>query len=154
MTDLRLRDAEPADAYALWLWANDPDARAAARDRPAIPWSDHVTWLAGQLRSPHAHVWIAELAASQPAGTIRFDTSDGWVSARLSYAVASESRGRGLGRDIVAAGVERLRHLRPAVRIWADVRETNDRSARVFNGLAWRCERPSPGSMRFWMGED
>ena len=147
---LRLREAGPSDAYALWVWANDPETRASVASRAEIAWDTHVAWLLSQLGNPCALVWIGELDASQPVGTIRFDTTDNWGTARLSYTIAPESRGRGLGREIVALGVARLRELRPVARVWADVGETNGRSRRIFERLSWRLERPAPGSLRFW----
>ena len=48
---VQLRDATPADAYALWLWANDAETRAASRARDPIPWAAHVTWLGQQMES-------------------------------------------------------------------------------------------------------
>ena len=112
-----------------------------------------MVWLAAQLGSPAAHVWIAELDGGQPVGTIRFDTEDAWLLARLSYTVAHESRGRRLGYDIVTGGVERLRGLHPRVRVWADVRPDNDRSARIFTGLGWQREELGPELLRCWWGE-
>jgi RimJ/RimL family protein N-acetyltransferase len=149
---LTLRDAVPADAYALWLWANDPESRAAAHDRPLIPWREHVAWLARQLESGDACVWIGELGG-QPAGSIRFDTPDTWRRARLSYVIAAENRGHGLGRVIVVAGLARLRALHPRTLVWADVRRSNERSARVFARLDWRREEPDAESYRFWADE-
>ena len=145
---MRLREAGPSDAYTLWVWANDPETRAAVDGRAEIAWVTHVAWLASQLGSSRALVWIGELDGGQPAGTIRFDTNDNWGTARLSYTIASESRGRGLGREIVALGVARLRELRPGARVWADVRETNGRSRRIFERLRWRLERPAGGGLR------
>jgi RimJ/RimL family protein N-acetyltransferase len=142
-----------ADAYTLWLWANDPDARAASHDRPVISWVDHVRWLAARTEADDARVWIADSESAQPLGVVRFESADHWRTARLSYAIAPESRGLGFGTAVVVAGVSRLRETRPAAQVWADVRRENERSIRVFEGLGWRREEREIGLVRFWAVE-
>ena len=93
-TAARLRPARAVDAYALWIWANDPDMRHAAHDRAPIPWAEHLAWLARALHDPAHVVLLAESGTGQPLGAIRFESADGWQSARLSYVLAPEERGR------------------------------------------------------------
>ncbi len=133
---LRLRPAEIGDLYCLWLWANDPETRRASFGRPTIPWSDHVAWFERQ-RSGAGYVLIGETAEAQPIGSVRFDSDDGWRTARLSYVVAPEARGRGWSRPLVTQGIGLLGAHRPGVAVAARVMADNGRSLRLFRGLGW-----------------
>ena len=140
MTDesLRLRLATSQDAYALWLWANDPETRAASYARPVIPWAEHVRWLRGQLESPSAVILIAETGYGQPSGSARFNTTDEWATARLSYVMSPEVRGRGWSRQMIALATDWLpAHPPPAV-VVAEVMTYNERSLRLFRALGWQ----------------
>jgi RimJ/RimL family protein N-acetyltransferase len=152
VTDIVLRRAGAADAYALWLWANDDATRAASRGRAVIPWSEHVRWLGTELAAGSAAVYIGERDAL-PVGSVRFDSPDGWRTARLSYVVAPESRGAGLSPLLVAQGVMEIRRHWPAVRLRAEVSPDNGRSLRVFRGLGWRESAPDAGGdvLAFWL---
>ena len=148
-TALRLRPARAGDAYALWIWANDPDMRHAAYDRAPIAWAEHLAWLARALHDPAHVVLLAESVVGQPLGAIRFDSADGWQSARLSYVLAPEARGQGQARPLVRAGVERLRESRAAAQVWAEVRPDNVRSLRVFRWLGWQEQPATAYGVRF-----
>ena len=134
---ITVRRADARDAYVLWLWANDAEAREASHGRPPVPWADHVRWLEARLADPAALVLIGLAEHDLPVGTVRFDTTDDWTHARLSYVVAAEARGRGFGRPLVQAGIERLVTEHPGARVYADVLGANERSLRVFRALGW-----------------
>jgi len=131
---MRLRVAHQGDAYALWLWANDPDERWAAGNRPLIGWNEHRAWFAGQTGSP---MWILWTADQQPVGCIRFALlAAGWC---LSYVVAPEARRQGYGSALVRCGAYRLVssdrwHGEP---VYADVRAGNVPSHTIFQRLGW-----------------
>jgi RimJ/RimL family protein N-acetyltransferase len=136
---VRVRRASASDAYALWIWANDEATRAASFTHERISWDGHVRWLAQTLASDDKLVLIAESHDAQPLGSVRFDTVDAWRTARLSYVVAPESRGRGVSRPMIEAALRFLSEKGP-VEIHADVLRSNDRSARVFRALGWSAE--------------
>lgn len=142
--DFVLRRAERTDAYALWLWANDPETRRASSGRATIPWAEHQSWLSDRLPDQSALVLIAVTPDGQPVGSIRFDTADAWATARLSYVVAPEARGRGLSRPLVAKGTALLRQERPGVEVRAEVLDDNARSLAVFRDAGW-VEAATPG---------
>ena len=139
MTLLHLRAASASDAYALWIWANDPESRKASFGRELIPWESHIVWLRAVLESPHHLLLLAVTSGDQPVGTIRFDTLDAWGTARLSYLVAPEARGRRLASALISTGLERCRHVvgRSSI-VEATVDVHNERSLRVFRRLDWR----------------
>lgn len=134
---LLLQTGRLEDAYALWLWANDPETRTAAFDRLEIPWDEHIRWVEGQLASSEALLMIARLPDGRPVGSIRFDTEDGWRTSRLSYVVAPEARGHGYGTALVEQGVAALFARHPAAEVKALVRSGNAASLGIFRRLGW-----------------
>ena len=97
---LNLRPVTAADARIVHAWRNDPDTRVASRNGERVEWADHQNWLDAALKSPDRMLWIAEIGGS-PVGVLRADrTSKGW---ELSWTVAPEARGRGIGREMTCA---------------------------------------------------
>lgn len=148
---LRMRPVAPHDAYALWLWANDEATRAASFGRALIPWADHVRWLGRALTDPGQVHLVAELEDGLPVGAIRFESADGWQTARLSYVIAPEARGRGLSGPLVRSGVRWVRGSKAGVSIWATVMRANARSLRVFRNGGWEETADGEGASRFWL---
>lgn len=95
-----------------------------------------MAWFERQ-QSDAAHVFVGETAEAQPIGSIRFDTADGWRTARLSYVVAPEARRQGWSRPLVTHGVGLLGVRHPAVAITARVMADNAGSLRLFRGIGW-----------------
>src|SRR5690606_10160607 len=128
----------------------DPETRTASYRRPPIHWAEHRHWLLTRLADPTHLILLAEEGEGCPVGTIRFQTEDGWRSARLSYLVAPEARGCGLSTPLVIAGMERLREQYPRVAVWAEVMRDNARSLGVFQRLGWKAVDSGNDSARFW----
>jgi len=144
-----LREVSRGDAYVLWLWANDPLTRQAALDTHTIAWEEHHTWLAQKIGSSNARIWIAVDETDRLLGCIRFETTNAWETTKLSYTVAPDIRGTGVGRHIVEAGAGRIQTEHPGARIIADVRTPNVPSLRIFRGLAWDEAAPRDEVIRF-----
>lgn len=148
------RKARQEDAYVLWLWANDPLTRQAALSSNSISWDEHRAWLAQKLNSSNTSVCIAVDQTDRLLGCIRFDTTNEWQTAKLSYTVAPDARGKGFGRRIIEAGVERIRSEHSKVKILAEVRMANIPSLRIFRGLSWSEATPREEVVLFsWTGE-
>lgn len=145
----RLRPAAAPDTYALWLWANDPETRAASFGRGPIEWADHVAWLTTVLRDSTRRLYIAESADGRPLGSVRFDLLDNGVL-RLSYALSPEARGQGLAQPLVAAGVQVLRADGLRASVQAEVSSDNPRSLRVFRNLGWEEEQTEARHVFRW----
>jgi RimJ/RimL family protein N-acetyltransferase len=146
-----IRPARPDDAYALWLWANDADTRRASHGRAEIPFDQHLAWLSRRLADPATLLLVAEDVGNVPSGSVRFETTDGWQSACISYVIAPDFRGRGRSRPLVAEGLARLDQLYPGTRVWAQVMDENLPSLRVFRGLGWvEDEAQTLGVITFW----
>ena len=95
---LSLRLASMHDARRLYIWRNDPATRVQSRSTGEIDYESHLAWLERSLASPSRRTYIAELD-STPVGTGRTDQHEGMTE--LSWTVAPEARGRGVGHELV-----------------------------------------------------
>ncbi len=134
---ISLRRAVQSDGYGLWLWANDPAVRVASGDRALISWAEHLVWLEGRLDSSDAMILIGVAAGGRPVGTVRFETGDRWGTARVSYLVAAEARGGGVGRLLLDHGLAKLTEAHPGARAEALVRPANGASCHLFRSGGW-----------------
>jgi len=128
VSDLSLRPATPEDARRVWLWRNDPAARAASRHADEIAWETHAAWFPAALA--RTRMLIAELGG-EPVGMARLDAGPGCDTVSLN--LAPERRGQGLGRRILevlcATSTGPLQ---------AEVREDNTASLRIFQACGFR----------------
>jgi len=102
---MRLRPATAADAELLLEWRNDPDTRKSSIETEKVKKAEHVSWLSSVLDSRDRQLLIAE-EKGVPVGTVRADLSDGVY--QLSWTVAPDARGRGLGKQMVAMVARRI----------------------------------------------
>ncbi len=126
-----LRRATPEDAQRLFEWANDPAARSVSLQSAPIAWETHLAWLEGALKNERRLLYIAE-RDGLALGTARLDRDEAEASiAIVSFNVAAESRGRGVGRALLAALVVEARE-RGITTLHAFVKPENEASARAF----------------------
>ncbi|MBL8616171.1 MAG: UDP-2,4-diacetamido-2,4,6-trideoxy-beta-L-altropyranose hydrolase [Deltaproteobacteria bacterium] len=138
---LQLRPASMEDAATLFSWANDPAARAASVHSAPVPWEGHLAWLQARVDSPQHAIFILEHEGA-PAGVVRFaDEGARW---RLSYSLAPEARGRGLGRALVQRGLLAIAGKGPTA-VLAEVKADNIASLLTFRRLGW-AESPPDSS--------
>ena len=98
-------------------------------------------------------ILVAESVAGCPCGVLRLETHDQWTTARLSYGLAPEARGQGLGRMLVVAGLDALRALHPITRVHAEVSTGNAPSLKIFRQLGW-SESHATDRVLFHSGRD
>lgn len=140
----RLRPATLEDAERLFVWRNDPATRTASHNAGELDWNTHVDWLKRSLEDPNRQLMIA-LCEDVPVGTVRADKADGmW---KLSWTVAPESRGRGIGSAIVKLAVE---HVNGA--ILAEIKAGNSASARIAENAGLKFLGEKNGVMHFARG--
>jgi UDP-2,4-diacetamido-2,4,6-trideoxy-beta-L-altropyranose hydrolase len=149
--DLRLRDASEADAALLREWRNDPEVRAASRNRGEVGAAEHAAWLAAVLADRDRMLLICELAGD-PVGQVRLDRIAG-RRYEISLSLAAGARGRGLAARFIAKGVERLREKVPGAAVEAHVREANDRSLTAFRRAGFALTGESDGFLVLRSGE-
>lgn len=121
---LLLRPATYADAEMLLSWRNDSATRAASVHQEEIGLEEHLMWLSKILSGKSRRLMVAELSGVA-VGTIRADEKkDG--SVELSWTVAPERRGKGLGGEMVRLAASTIR-----APLLARVRKENAASIRI-----------------------
>jgi RimJ/RimL family protein N-acetyltransferase len=103
LSSLTLRPATLADWRILLEWRNDPQTRRWSRQTAVIDEAHHRAWLAGVLADRQRRLLIAE-SAGQPVGTVRLDSVD--HATEVSWTVAPELRGQGVGRRLVVQALQ------------------------------------------------
>lgn len=129
MRQWSMREASFDDWQFLLNLRNDPVTRAASRQTEEIDAQNHRDWLKRVLADSNRQIYIAESAAS-PVGMVRIDI--GADECEISWAVAAEFRGRGIGSKMVleAANLTKLP-------IRAVVRATNVASKKIALGAGF-----------------
>jgi RimJ/RimL family protein N-acetyltransferase len=141
----RLRDAVLSDGRDLFRWRNDPETRVWSRDTSDVSWDEHLTWLKSALRNPNRQLLIAEDARGA-VGTIRLDLLDGvW---EMSWTVAPEHRGKGVGAAIVRLAVSRMTE----ERVFAEIKASNFASRRIAEKSGFRLRGDRDGMLVYWRG--
>ncbi len=96
---LSLRTASMDDALDILKWRNDEKSVESSFTKSKISVPQHMEWYKNKLASPLCHIFILEEDGSK-AGMIRVD-QNGDVG-EISYMVAPEKRGRGLGKALLS----------------------------------------------------
>jgi UDP-2,4-diacetamido-2,4,6-trideoxy-beta-L-altropyranose hydrolase len=137
--ELKLRSVRESDCQLLFEWAIDPVARAASFHPAAISTEDHARWFAERLHDPHSIIYIGQNSAQEPVGVVRFKIKDD--TAVLSVNVASEFRGMGWGRELIAFSIRALVRafsMGSMRKIDAFVKPDNQASVRLFEATGFR----------------
>lgn len=130
-----------ADAKALFEWRNDPVTRAASHETAEIRMADHLAWLEKCLADPDRKLYVAEIDGAA-VGTVRADQTGGtWT---LSWTVAPNRRGRGIGKRIAAKLAHAITNP-----IRAEVRSENLASMRIAEHLGMRPVREVDGFLHY-----
>ena len=139
---LILRRARLNDARRLYDWRQDPTTVLQSKSGGGFSFADHLLWLEGVLTDNDHHVLIAEVG-NVPIGMVRADRTvdDKWI---LSWIVAPEARGHGLGKRMVRLAVEGL-----SGEVKAEIKIGNDASMAV---AAWAglVRTGTQGNLTFW----
>jgi RimJ/RimL family protein N-acetyltransferase len=132
---IRLRCAGHEDARTVFEWRNDPVTRAASHEVLPISWPVHELWWKASLGRADRALFIGEDAWERPVGMVRFDAREGrWL---VGLQVAPERRGQGWGKQLLAAGLERMASKRDAYRFAAEIKPDNTASQRTFAGCGF-----------------
>ncbi len=97
---IRLRPASYDDARFLFDLRNDPQSRQASLSQDEVSFKAHCQWLKASLVNPARRIFIAERDGVAVASG-RIDHGEDGLS--LSWTVAPQARGGGIGRQLVAA---------------------------------------------------
>ena len=135
--ELRLRRAEQKDSRQLWEWANDPQVRAVAFSKDAIPWEQHELWFASKMSDPDCQIFVAEDKQGRAVGQFRVD----WRSSQdgeIDVSVAKENRGQGFGARLIRLGANAAFAGKKTAQLHAFVLVQNQASRRAFEAAHFR----------------
>jgi RimJ/RimL family protein N-acetyltransferase len=129
-----MRKVEPVDCECLFNWVNDTTVRANAFNTQTIAFESHKAWFGRKLTDPNCNIFILTVA-DENAGMIRFDTEN--QVATISYLIAENYRGMGLGGLIVKKGIDVFIKENKANSLTALVKHLNEASLKVFRRLGF-----------------
>lgn len=103
ISGVSFRHATDLDSKKLFFWRNDPETRAQSVQPGEVSLDQHNQWFSKSLQDENRQIWIA-VADNKDVGMVRADRQGGM--AELSWSVAPEHRGRGLGSLILRTYVK------------------------------------------------
>ncbi len=95
-----------------------------------ITYEGHLSWFHSKLNDSDCYFYILEHDGI-PSGTIRLD-KDEEESFEISYTIAPDKRGLGLGSVILSLAVSAARHMSGIRKLTAEVKKENLPSIRCF----------------------
>ncbi len=144
---MQLRRATIDDADLLLAWRNDAATRANSVHGEIVALADHLRWLVATLQNPKRKLLIAE-EGGVSVGTVRVDMNDDGVQ-ELSWTVAPEARGKGVGKAMVALAVAPLRGSIAAV-----IKAGNTASLRIVQILGFTLHHERGGLLEYRLQKD
>lgn len=143
-----LRPATFEDAGRLLSWRNDPATRNASFNRDEVVLADHETWLREKLADAGCRFWIAEVDGAA-IGQTRLDVNASGIG-EISFSVAPDMRGRGIGTALLRAVVSQANDDPAIAALVARVREDNAASVAAFVRAGFQVvEDEESGEHRF-----
>jgi len=138
---ITFRAASAEDADRLLAWRNDPATRQASHHTDPIDRDRHLAWLGRCLADP-ARTLLVALEDGAPVGTLRVDR--GPEAAELSWTVAPEQRGRGVGKRMLRAFLD----AHPG-RYRAEIKAGNPASVRLVEHVGMALVKTEAGVLHY-----
>jgi UDP-2,4-diacetamido-2,4,6-trideoxy-beta-L-altropyranose hydrolase len=132
-TVLTLAPATADDAVLAFPWRNDPAVRAHFHDPRPLALDGHQAWWRATLAASDRHLLMA-MKDGVAVGVLRLDHADG--SAEVSIYLDPAQSGRGLGREVLRAGVAYARRV-GIDSLTASIKESNARSQAAFTAAGF-----------------
>lgn len=101
-----LRPVLDEDKDMLFGWINDSDCRKNSLNTEPISYESHCLWFEKKLRDENCDLFIC-MWKEEAVGQIRLDYQDDMGV--ISYSVAKDYRGRGLGGTILRLAEQKIR---------------------------------------------
>lgn len=122
-----IRLAAPADAEAIWRIRNNPSMRPNFHHQEEIKLEQHEKWFQDKyFKQQENRCFVLDMAGTA-AGYCRFDLKeDGYL---ISIVLAPEYQNQGWGNKLLN---EAMKALKTGMEIKAEVKKSNDKSARFF----------------------
>jgi UDP-2,4-diacetamido-2,4,6-trideoxy-beta-L-altropyranose hydrolase len=120
------------DCKLYFNWMNDPLTRQQSFNSEPIVFEQHEAWFYRRLADEKSVLYVIEFNQN-PMGQIRFQIDNN--TATISYSLAENYRGKGLGFWILKKGVAAFRNTFPNLEIIGFVKFENIASVKVFRKL-------------------
>jgi len=140
-----VRKATSDDALEVWAWRNDPLTREMSKNRNEVSRASHLYWFTDAVEDLGRTILIGE-ADCHKVGMVRFDHGH---ATEVSINVNPEFRSRGYGHPLLMAA---LRWAPDDV--WAEIRDENLASQRLFERAGFRLQGTSDGLRRYFRPSD
>ena len=101
---MRFRKATEKDSENLFNWRNDPETRAESLNTAPVLREAHEAWLARTLKNPKRILFIVE-EENEAVGAMRADKLENEDGYELSWTVAPNVRGRGVGKQMLIQAI-------------------------------------------------
>ncbi|HMO61134.1 MAG TPA: bifunctional UDP-2,4-diacetamido-2,4,6-trideoxy-beta-L-altropyranose hydrolase/GNAT family N-acetyltransferase [Ferruginibacter sp.] len=120
-----------------YQWAANATVRAYSFNQNPIPFQEHQDWYLQKIEQDSCVYLLAKLGDAF-IGSLRFDIKEG--KALISYLVAPEQHGRGLGKVLLAKGLNYFAQINTtATHATGYVLPQNTASVKVFERLGFTC---------------
>ncbi len=147
MSSYCLRKATWEDAGLLHKWANDKDTRENSFHPKEISWDEHSLWFKKCLNNRDIDLYIC-YRDEHAVGQVRLNCDN--VTGVISYSIASEARGQGVGSEIIRLIELKVKETRPQLtRLTGDVKPDNLASRRIFEKNGYRQETVDMPQMHY-----
>ncbi len=132
---LKLRRACQADESLLLQWVNDPDVRKQSFHQDVVREHEHAQWFSEKLKESDCIIFIAEDERALPVGQVRFEVNRKRAEAFIDISLDRSLRGQKLSEKLLSQALNQWMALEPDVRLFAEVRDENRASQRLFTKL-------------------
>ena len=129
LSELYLREATIDDKDLLFEWANDPVVRRESFHSGRISYEAHSKWF-GRIMSDENELQFILVSGDEKIGQARLTIEDG--NAVVSYSIAPDKRGYGLGTEVIRLLQEEARKNPRIHRLVAQVKPSNIASMKCF----------------------
>lgn len=139
--NMKFRLAELLDSEILLKLRNDPVTRSGSHHSEKISQKDHDRWFNATLKDPNIQLYVFEID-KKFVGTVRSDFDEGTY--KLSWTVAPEERGKGIGKKMVSLLANELK-----TPIRAEVKESNIASIKIAKFIGMTLNFKNNGILYF-----
>lgn len=131
---IQFRKVVANDAKETFTWATNKAIRAFSFSQHEITWEEHHAWFTKKLMDANCVYYIAE-KNGENLGSIRFDIHNN--EALISFLVAPNHQGKGLGRILLSNGIKYLIEEKKVKKIIGYVMQSNLPSIHAFKRLGF-----------------
>ncbi len=134
-SDFSFIKASEEHLHITYQWAADPAIRAFSFNQNPIVFEEHQNWFLKKIREPN-NMYLLGQWGNVIVGSLRFDITD--ANAVISYLVSPLHQGKGIGRIMLAKGLDYLaQHNASVTKATGHVMPQNTASVKVFERLGF-----------------